>query len=212
MSGRTGGRMNSERDHEQNIGFHPQNAKELAEYLLPHYAGKDKAKILDACSGSVGVLGNAIKESLIHISKKAKYKLFNKKQKAILLDCIDKEEGRDILEHSQKKYDLIICNPPWKLTESLPIYNHLLDLLEPDGVLIFVINNVFVYQGSDRAEILQYQKYYFLPRWVFKPSGRPLLDCGVMVFHKNGIVPGSAANLRPYIPLKRVDSYKEKIN
>ena len=68
--------------------------------------------------------------------------------------------------NEREKFDVIICNPPWKLNVALPIYKHLEKLLAPNGVLIFIINNVFCYQGSDRAEELDYQKYYFLPRWT----------------------------------------------
>jgi hypothetical protein len=184
---RTGGKATKERDHEQNIFFHEQNANEIAEYLYPHYKSFKKCVILDACSG-LGVLGNA----------------FSKRTGKTMVFFYDKKDGADILK-AAGEYDLIVCNPPWRLSEALPIYEHLLNLLSPNGILFFIINNVFCYQGSDRAEKLCFQKYYFLPRWTFKPAGRPLLDCGIMVYHKNGIIPQEAANLRPYIPLKKVE-------
>lgn len=200
MNGRTGGITNNNRDHEQNVGFHPQNAKELAEYLLPHYEHiQSPVEILDACSGRDGVLGKAFNDALIGHGERR-------------LRLLDSEfTGEDVLGHAERKYDIILCNPPWALKKSLPIYNHLLTLLSSRGVLIFVVNLVYCYQGSDRAEVLQYQKHYFLPRWTFKPSGRPLLDCGVMVYHADGNVPKIAAELRPYIPLKRVDTRLEAV-
>jgi hypothetical protein len=193
MNGRTGGKTNIGRDHNQNVRFHTKNAIELAEYLLPHYSVLGgEINILDACAGD-GVLGNAINIELKkHIGIDAN------------VSFIDELYGHDVFDENGE-YDLIICNPPWAIKQSLPIYNHLLSLLSQDGILIFIINNVFVYQGSDRAESLKYQKYYFLPRWTFKPAGRPLLDCGVMVYHENGQVPEDAAQLRPYIPLTRVN-------
>lgn len=177
MSGRTGGKTNPERDHEQNVSFHPQNAAELADYLLPHYSRikQDSPKILDACSGE-GFLGRALLEQVEKFSNEP------------ILNSIDSLYGQDIMQETEQ-YDLIICNPPWSLKKSLPIFNHLYSLLAPGGVMLFVINLVFCYQGSDRAEVLNYQKYYFLPRWTFKSSGRPLLDCGVMVCHQDWKVP-----------------------
>jgi hypothetical protein len=38
---------------------------------------------------------------------------------------------------------------------------------------------------------------------LFKPSGRPLLDCGVMVYHANGILSKEAVCLVPYVPIDR---------
>lgn len=194
-SGRTGGKTSEDRDGAQDVFFHEQNAIELAEYLLPHYWHRENTPpfILDACSGS-GILGNAVKKVL----EKVNY--------SPVLFSAEIKNGWDVMKTNEReKFDVIICNPPWKLSVALPIYRHLEKLLAPNGVLIFIINNVFCYQGSDRAEELDYQKYYFLPRWTFKPAGRPLLDCGVMVKHENGCMGETAANLRPYIPLKRVE-------
>lgn len=205
MAGRTGGKTNMDRDHEQNIGFHPQNASELAEYLLPHYEriARDAGdfNILDACSGA-GALGSAFSEAAGRCDPEGITK--------VCLESVDEIHGQDIFEE-RGEYDLICCNPPWALKKALPIYNHLLSLLSPSGVLMFIVNCVFAYQGSDRAEQLKYQKFYFLPRWTFKPSGRPLLDCGVMVYHADSFVPRTAAVLRPYVPLKRVDTRLDEV-
>jgi hypothetical protein len=195
MNGRTGGITNNDRDHEQNIFIHPENAKEIVEYLSPHYK-YISGEILDACAG-YGTLGQAFLNSVCSSSRS-----WN-------LDLIEKANGQDILEHKGKKYDIIICNPPWKLKIALPIYNHLLTLLSDNGVLFLLINNVFVYQGADRAKELLYQKYYFLPRYVFKPAGRPLLDCGIMVYHANNKIPYEASLLRPFIPLTRISKEKD---
>ena len=194
MNGRTGGKTNSERDGSQDVAFHPDNARELAQYLLPHYDRQKDAwpAVLDACSGD-GVLGAAFSRELKALG-----------YKPVLFEA-EKKNGFDVMDlPAGEKFDVIVCNPPWALEQALPIYHHLENLLTKDGVMFFIINNVFCYQGSDRAECLSYQKYYFLPRWTFKPAGRPLLDCGVMVNHKNGDMTREAAALRPYVKLNRV--------
>lgn len=194
-SGRTGGKTSEDRDGAQDVFFHEQNAMEMAQYLWPHCWQPDNnfPYLLDACSGS-GALGKAFKGVMETRGSKP------------VLYSAEIKNGWDVMKTNEReKFDVIICNPPWKLNVALPIYKHLEKLLAPNGVLIFIINNVFCYQGSDRAEELDYQKYYFLPRWTFKPAGRPLLDCGVMVKHENGSMDETAANLRPYIPLKRVE-------
>lgn len=184
---RTGG-IKTEREVDENVYFHPRNAWEMFNYLSPHFAiPHDEApQILDACAGS-GILGKAVKE-YYDISK---------------TDFVDIKHGADVL-NINKKYDIIVCNPPWSLKISLPIYWRLVEhCLAPYGVLFFIINNVFCYQGSDRAEGLKYQKYYFLPRWTFHHANRPLLDCGVMVYHKGDHLSERSAILTPYIPLTR---------
>lgn len=194
MNGRTGGKTNSGRDGAQDVCFHPDNARELARYLLPHYNRQkdDYPVVLDACSGN-GVLGRAFSDELERLGCKP-----------TVIEA-EKKAGVDVLNIPvSKKFDVIVCNPPWSLDQALPIFQHLETLLAADGVLFFVINNVFCYQGSDRAETLDYQKFYFLPRWTFKPAGRPLLDCGVMVKHEGGNMTREAAKLVPYIKLKRV--------
>jgi hypothetical protein len=188
MNNRPGGKT-TKREVSENVEFYPDNAFELMHYLRPHFtmlfmSRPYRLKVLDACSGS-GNLGNKFEE------------IFSSK-----VDYAEIQNGVNVHD-IEEKYDVIICNPPWSLKISLPIYWKLVDLLRPDGILIFIINNVFCYQGSERASELKYQKYYFLPRWTFKHTGRPLLDCGVMVYHKDGIVPDNAARLRPYIPLER---------
>lgn len=188
MPKKTGGTRTRNHEVNENVEFPFEYAKQMAEYLRPHYSHLPKyMNILDACSGG----GNLGQSFLSHSN-------------GIVCYYVDKFNGQDIHEIDDGKYELIVCNPPWSIKTALPIYNKLLTLLSYNGILFFIINNVFCYQGSSRAEILKYQKYYFLPRWVFKPSGRPLLDCGVMVYHKNNIIPRDAVLLPPYIPLKRM--------
>lgn len=185
---RAGGSRNRDHVIDENIEFPLDYADQMAKYLLPHYSNLlVTMKVLDACSGSGNLGSSFLKYSAGHV-------------------CfyVDEFNGQDILQLDNEKFDLIICNPPWSLKIALKIYNKLLTLLSDDGILFFVINNVFCYQGSSRAEILKFQKYYFLPRWIFKPSGRPLLDCGVMVYHANGQIPKEAADLAPYIPLIKI--------
>lgn len=128
--------------------------------------------ILDVCANT-GVLGKSL------LSKIPGGKL-------TLQDI--KISGKSFLDENYKgrKFDYIVANPPWKEAIAKPIYQKCLELLSHEGVLFFVINNVFQYQGRDRAVQLKCHKFYFLPRYVFKRSGRPLLDCGVMVYH-NGV-------------------------
>ena len=68
---------------------------------------------------------------------------------------------------------------------------------------MFCINAVFCYQGINRAKKLPFQKWYFLPRYVFQGVGKSLLDCGVMIYHKDDIVPDNAVNLNCFIPILR---------
>lgn len=207
MKGRQGGGKTTERKVNNDVEFHPVNAYEMMNYLFPHVediAGSNrKIRILDACSGT-GNLGNAtvkvVKETIEEMEKL--FEDVNMDKTEIELEQVDIKHGRDVLE-LEGKYDIIVCNPPWDLKTSLPIYWHIVNNLmdKSRSTLFFIINNVFCYQGSERAESLQYQKYYFLPRWTFKHTGRPLLDCGVMVCER-----GKQFNdnqIRPYIPLTR---------
>ena len=193
MANRSGGIKNI-REVNETVYFHPENAKEMFNYLSPHLSGFCDCKdcsthinILDACSGT-GILGKALGS------------LFN----GASINFVDINQNKNIFD-VKEKYDFIVCNPPWSLKISLPIYWHLINnCLKKHGILFFIINNVFCYQGSDRAETLKYQKYYFLPRWTFKHANRPLLDCGVMVCYKDPeLIPFDASELTPYIPLTR---------
>ena len=40
-------------------------------------------------------------------------------------------------------------------------------LLYPGGLLIFIIDSTFLYQGWERAIELKYEKTYFVPRYIF---------------------------------------------
>lgn len=187
---RTGGTGIRTENPNNNTRTPKRTAEFIAEYLSSHY-DNIPGHMLDACAGD-GVLGDAFMEKSICQS------LFD----------IDINPGKeniikgDVLS-LKFDFDIIICNPPWPEKIAKEIYHHLYCLLNDGGVMFFLINNVFCYQGYDRAVELPFQKYYFLPRYAFKESGRPLLDCGVMVAHK-GPVPATAANLSPFIPLKRI--------
>ena len=207
-----GGKTTVDRDHEQRVYTHPEHAREILEYLTPHLLVQridfgDKVKTLDACCGA-GAFGMACREVLYNASHRlATHVTFLDVDPDIIacdasVGSIVKGSVHDLTVATQ--FDVIVCNPPWRLSEALPIYEKLLTLLAPNGVLFFLINNVFCYQNSARGEQLKFQKYYFLPRWVFKHAGRPLLDCGVLVYHNNNRVPAGAARLSPYIPITRI--------
>jgi hypothetical protein len=161
------------------IFFHPFVAKKLIENLSVHF--NNPKKVLDACCGD-GALGIAIEHC---VGSKVDYVDINNRpqfEKAIVCDILNWKP--------QYKYDLIVCNPPWiPVKAPLRIYWHLVSLLNEHGVLIYIINNTFCYQGAERGRTLRYQKHYELPRYTFMSAGIGLVDCGVMVYHKNNIVP-----------------------
>lgn len=176
-------------DNDNDVYFNDTNAFEMLDYLYPHYSKYKYPAVLDACCGK-GALGNALmKIKPCHVTSQ---------------DI--KQSGESILDYKALyNFDIILCNPPWHPVE-LPeaIYYKLISMLNPDGVLIFIIDNVFCYQGIDRAKKLNFQKYYFLPRFVFKSSGKNLLDCGVLTYHKDGILNLGAIRLSAFIPLSRI--------
>lgn len=182
--GRSGGVATGE-THDQNVYFIPEVAEIMFDYLKPHYADYKCPLILDACCGS-GVLGKSLS------------KILNGKCKTTYHDI--NMNGQSILEYKTHwKFDIIVCNPPWApVSTAEKIYHFLISMLSDAGVLFFIINNTFMYQGWERAVELQCSRYYFLPRYVFKWSGRPLLDCGAMVYHKSQ-VPDNAIPLSCYI-------------
>jgi len=190
MGKREGGIAQKEKPIITDIPTHPIIATEIAQYLKPHYEHLKKGVILDACAGAV-TLGNTF---------------FNELPKSFLLTYQDiKISGKSILDFSpDEKYNIIVCNPPWHpVTLALQIWHKLYSLLADGGVMFYIINNTFCYQGAARAVNLNYQKFYFLPRFVYKSAGRPLLDCGVMVTHRASL-PAQAAQLRPFIPVSRL--------
>lgn len=185
---------------ENDVYFNKPVSDFMIEYLNPHFSEKisngNDLKILDACAND-GVLGLSLSD-------------YYGKQgicPSITLQDI-KKTGQSITKYYPNgghRFDVIVCNPPWvpsSLAEE--IYHHLYkNLLKDDGVLIFIINSTFCYQGIDRAKELTFQKYYFLPRYTFKSVGRPLLDAGVMICHKNCVVPKKAQALDCFIPIDR---------
>jgi len=191
MSKRQAGGSVRKSKYENDIYFNYINAFEMFSYLYPHFSNISHPFILDACAGD-GVLSNAIRD----VSKKV-----------CSIICQDiKEYGESILYYdAPTDFNIIVCNPPWiPVEEAEKIYHHLLSLLTDDGILFFIINNVFCYQGWKRAKELKFQKFYFLPRFTFLSSGKPLLDCGVLVYHKNNEIPKEAVNLDCFINLTKI--------
>lgn len=186
------------------VYFTWQVTDKIFEYLAPHFEKIDKSPlILDACCGS-GVLGNSLNKILDC-------------QASLYLEDIKKSEFSILDFNPGFAFDIIVCNPPWHpVKECEKIYHHLIDnLLYKSGILIFIIDNTFCYQGQERARSLKYQKFYFLPRYTFQWSGKPLLDPGIMIYHKNNIMPMEAALLKPFIYFDKdlpgyIDYDKEK--
>lgn len=181
---------------DNNVYFHRLNAEELITYLKKHFVSllqlspyNPPCRVLDACAG-----------------REALGRVFKEKYGCEVTFQDIKQKGESILDYKPgHPFDIIVCNPPWIPVE-LPeaIYKKLVTLLAPGGVLFFIVNNTFCYQGPDRATALFFNKFYFLPRYTFASSGHPLLDCGVMVYHNGGDMLPDAALLRPFIPLSRV--------
>lgn len=176
------------------VFFVPEVADEAINHLsvhLPLYKYPNvNLSVLDACAND-GVLGKAIKKWYL------KSGMGN--AKVIFQDI--KQKGISILDYvPKKKFDVIICNPPWKEKLARDIYFWLMRHLDETGVLLFVINNSFLYQGWERARSLGCQKFYFLPRFAFAKAGIPLTDGGVAVYHA-GPVPRRSIENPVYIDI-----------
>jgi len=224
-SGRPGGKTGCGKPSDTNVYTDPRVADFIFAYLKPHFDDLifhtqgiktlDRyIRIFDACSGKDHVLGNSIKNVISQ-------NIYIPNSNLLLTYQDICMAGKSILNssHGLGNYDIIVCNPPWHPTKQAEeIYWFLVNLLKPDGVLFFLINNVFCYQGRERAEKLLFQKFYFLPRYVFannfkmivdpvsgeeKRKYKNLLDCGIMVYHKNSDMPGEAANLNCFIPIPK---------
>lgn len=171
------------------INFHPVVADLTFKYLKPHYDYIKDPLILDACSGINGILG----KSLLNQYKS------NNKGTLILQDILI--DGTSILDFTfDVKFDIILCNTRWSPVEfTEKVFHYLYDnLLDNNGVMFFVVNNTFIYSGWKRGIKLNYQKFYFYPRYVFKHAKKPLLDCGVITAHK-GEIPLKTIDLKPFI-------------
>lgn len=145
------------------IYFVPEVAKIMIDKIAHHFP-KYPDRILDACAGK-GVLGEAIYN---WYRKRGELIGINYQDIAYKEEC-DKKIGGSILDyHPGFKYNIIICNPPFHPVDiAFNIWKHLMSLLYPGGLLIFIIDSTYIYQGWQRAIELKYEKTYFLPRYVF---------------------------------------------
>ena len=132
--------------------------------------------ILDACSGRTGVLGHAAAAAVNAYTGR----IPDIQLQDILLS------GKPLWEEipvGTLKWDLLVANPPWSTDTALAVWKHLVSCMHNTSTLVFLVNCPFFYQGFRRARELTAHAWYFLPRYVFCGSGRPLLDCGVAVLH-----------------------------
>jgi len=169
-----------------NIFFTHNIANVLLNQLAPHFKHKENPKILDACSGS-GTLGLEL------------MKYFDYNATLTLQDM--EYYNKSVLDLSFEPQDIIIANPPF-VPVTLPesIHHHLHKCLKPDGVLIFYINCTYAYQGWKRAiSIPTMNRVYFTPRYLFKPAGKPLLDCCFLITHKDNNIPIESQSLNSFL-------------
>jgi len=230
---RAGGADNpSENVIDNDYYFDGETADFIFDYLSPHFSNYPEyprgVNILDLCSGESCVLGISIN----NILQNSKKKISDKPLSSLMFNnttFVDKKFGNDLFTFQYKnEYNLIVSNPPWIPVDlAFNIYKKCLQILAPGGVLFFVINNTFIYQGPNRWIGLKGQKYYLLPRYIFdnainrkiriknikarddlddktkaiKCSQPILLDAGVLVYHADNIIPKDAVNLSPIIPV-----------
>jgi hypothetical protein len=163
MSNRSGGIKGGIKGMDNNIYFDPKVAQCIIDQLTPEFP-KNPMRVLDACAGR-GALGEAVYN---YYRGKGEPKIIHY-QDIQYPESSDKKIGGSILDYKPLfKYDIIITNPPFTpVTFALAVYKHLMSLLTERGVLIFFINNVFMYQGWERGRELKYSKSYFLPRYIF---------------------------------------------
>lgn len=171
------------------VNTHPKVADYIFKFLedqgwIKNVYAHHGPEILDACGGS-GVLGNALKKIL---SRDIIWRGSLTHQDIAI-------SGKSICDEIKppREFDFIVCNPPWKESVATEIYFHLLSLLKEGGTLFFLINLVWLYQGPERAQRIKCDKFYFLPRYAFKWSGRPMLDCGILVFRNDGLEKGHSS-------------------
>ncbi len=141
-------------------------------------------EILDACAGN-GVLGYSLMRKIT--SEYPRLGSLTRQDISI--------SGKSVTDEIKppREFDYIVCNPPWKESVATEIYFHLLSLLKEGGTLFFLINLVWLYQGPERAQRIKCDKFYFLPRYAFKWSGRPMLDCGILVYRNDGLEKGHSS-------------------
>lgn len=171
------------------VNTHPKVADYIFEFLekqgwLENDNLHHGVEILDACCGD-GVLGRSLRGFLIRDS------LFRGSTTYQDISISGKSVTDEI--KPPREFDFIVCNPPWKESVATEIYFHLLTLLKEGGTLFFLINNVWMYQGPERARRIKCDRFYFLPRYAFKWSGRPMLDCGILVYRNDGLKKGHSS-------------------
>jgi hypothetical protein len=183
---------------DNNVYFHPKVAESIYNALkvfIPSFCSKG----LDACCGH-GALGLAFQNGI------------RKENRNVKFDFVDNRPFNlpnftiiDILRFEPaQKYDVIVCNPPWvPVTLAERIYFKLKNMLNDKGVLFFIVTNTFCYQGVERCRNLKFQKFVFLPRYVFKSSGKHLLDCGILIF-KNDDSLDDQFNLDCFIDVPKI--------
>jgi hypothetical protein len=136
--------------------------------------------ILDACCG-YGALGFTFNKLI----PKAKCDYVDKECPPLWIDksISDNFSRKDITEcYQRQRYDIILCNPPWTVKKAELIYHHVINLLKPNGILFFLIQNIFIYQGYDRSINHKWDAWMFLPCYIYSQSGAPKLDCGIGVY------------------------------
>ncbi len=192
---RTGGSHN-EKGRDQDIFFTTAVAGHLITILLERENLREPGEynVLDACCGR-GVLGMEYRQAKHHAATcSIDYVDTNNQVIPSKIDQNDTVYQENILDWNpwQRKYDIIFCNPPWApYTTALDIFGHLRCLLSDKGTLFFVINNTFLYQNAGNAKNLAYHDFVALPRYIFAGSGKPLLDCGVIISHKEDQEPAN---------------------
>jgi len=171
---------NKNEKHDQDIFLNWQEAEIICKDMLHGRLETDpcnqvQISVLDACCGNGAFSKGFIKffnnddDILLSLADIKKYDMLN-------ITVLHNYIYGNVLEINQQ-YDIILCNPPWApVDNALEIYLHMQSLLSPSGIMLFIINSTFLYQGQERANLLKYDAVKFLPRYTFEGSGKPLLD------------------------------------
>jgi len=182
----------------------PEIAEAIAQHLKPHIPTDHTIEMLDACAND-GVLGRAFMRQVPSYYQPDRHPGSSLEFQDIKISgkpLLDDKLGRD-------EYDIILCNPPLKTAVAEPIFHFLKGKLRPRGVMFFMINLPFFYQGVERCRNLGIQKLYCLPCYAFAAAGRPLLDVGIGVYQGQRMDP-YAAMLPVFIDVPRLKRPQEK--